>query len=170
LLFSDNQKSGDHKILAKRDHRHDHQLATGRRFTLRLPLPFSSRLSRNSQGLLTYALVRDGLRARKAAPESNGPITIKSWLRYAEKRVPELYQNIRAGRLKVVGFDAPDTKRQLVARDSSVNPAFYTETAKNAQTPALFDFLQTIKRPYRGPQAVSPVFSLYPDARVFHAR
>jgi hypothetical protein len=45
---------------------------------------------RLGQGLLTYALVQDGLKARKAAPDGNGPITIKTWLRYAEKRVPEL--------------------------------------------------------------------------------
>jgi|SRR5215467_5122616 len=43
LLLSDN------KILAKRDHRHDHFFATGRRLTLRLPHPFSSRLSRNTK-------------------------------------------------------------------------------------------------------------------------
>jgi hypothetical protein len=57
LSRSDNQhgssatikRAATTKILAKRDHRHDHQLATGRRFTLRLPLPFSSRLSRNKQ-------------------------------------------------------------------------------------------------------------------------
>jgi WD40 repeat protein/uncharacterized caspase-like protein len=92
------------------------------------------------QGLLTYALVQDGLKARKAAPDGKGPITIKAWLRYAEKRVPELYEDVRAGRLRVVGFDATDADRQLVAKDSSINPAFYTEAAQHAQTPALFDF------------------------------
>jgi WD40 repeat protein len=92
------------------------------------------------QGLLTYALVDDGLKARKAAPEGNGPITIKAWLRYAEKRVPNLYDDIRSSRVKLVGFDPQDAKRELVARDSTVDPAFYTQTAQQAQTPALFDF------------------------------
>ena len=92
------------------------------------------------QGLLTYALVQDGLKARKAAPDGKGPITIKTWLHYAEKRVPELYDDIKAGKLKVVGFDLKDDKRQLVAKDSSIDPAFYSQTAQHAQTPALFDF------------------------------
>jgi transposase len=35
-------------MLAGPDNQHHHWLATGRRFTLRLPPPFSSRLSRNS--------------------------------------------------------------------------------------------------------------------------
>jgi hypothetical protein len=92
------------------------------------------------QGLLTYALVEDGLKARKAAPDGNGPITLKTWLRYAEKRVPALYDDIRTSKLKVVGFGLQDAKRELVARDSTVDPAFYIETAQQAQTPALFDF------------------------------
>jgi len=50
LLLSDNQKAATTKILAKLDHRHDHHFATGRHFTLRLPPPFSSRLSRNMGG------------------------------------------------------------------------------------------------------------------------
>jgi hypothetical protein len=83
---------------------------------------------------------RRRFKARKAAPEGNGPITIKTWLHYAEKRVPEIYEDICAGRPKVVAFDAADAKRQLVARDSSINPAFYIQAAQNAQTPALFDF------------------------------
>jgi hypothetical protein len=79
-------------------------------------------------GLLTYALVQDGLNARKAAPDGKGPITIKTWLRYAEKRVPELYDEIEAGKLRLVG------------KDPIIDPAFYNETVQHAQTPALFDF------------------------------
>jgi hypothetical protein len=51
LLLSDNQNAATTKILAKRNHPHDHLFATGRRFTLRLPPAFSSRLSRNSLGI-----------------------------------------------------------------------------------------------------------------------
>ena len=92
------------------------------------------------QGLLTYALVKEGLKDRRAAPGGNGQVTIKSWLRYAEKRVPELYEDVRAGRLRVVGFDAADAERQLIAKDLTANPAFYIQTAQHAQTSALFDF------------------------------
>src|ERR1700692_2958600 len=48
LPLSDNQKSGVKKILANYDNQHDHDLAIGRRFKLRLPPTFSSRLSRNT--------------------------------------------------------------------------------------------------------------------------
>jgi len=87
------------------------------------------------QGLLTYALVQDGLKARKAAPDGKGPITIKAWLHYAEKRVPELYDEIQAGKLKLVG------------KDPIIDPGFYNDTAQHAQTPALFDFYKQTTDP-----------------------
>jgi uncharacterized caspase-like protein len=97
------------------------------------------------QGLLTYALVQDGLEALKAAPGGSGPITIKSWLHYAEKRVPELYDEIQAGKLRLVGNETQTGKPQLVGRDPIIDRAFYSQTAEHAQTPALFDFYkQTI--------------------------
>ena len=102
---------------------------------------------RLGQGLLTYALVQEGLKGRKAAPDGNGPITIKPWLRYAEKRVPELYEDIRNGKLKVVGFNLQDDNRELLAKDSTVDPAFYTQTVQHAQTPALFDFYKQSNDP-----------------------
>jgi hypothetical protein len=43
-------------MLARTDNQHDHPLATGRRFILRLPPPFSSRLSRNSRPTLQLVL------------------------------------------------------------------------------------------------------------------
>jgi Caspase domain len=79
------------------------------------------------QGLLTYALIQDGLKAHKAA-DAGKPITIKTWLHYAEKRVPELYDEIQAGKLKLAG------------KDPIIDPAFYNQVARHAQTPALFDF------------------------------
>jgi uncharacterized caspase-like protein len=95
---------------------------------------------RLGQGLLTYALVDDGLKARKAAPDGKGPITIKSWLHYAETRVPELYNEIQAGKLKLVGFNNTDQTRALVAKEPTIDSIFYRETAQRAQTPALYDF------------------------------
>jgi hypothetical protein len=99
------------------------------------------------QGLLTYALVQDGLKARKAAPDGKGPITIKMWLRYGEKRVPQLYDDIRAGKLKVVGFNLTDDTRELVAKDSTIDPDFLGQTVQHAQTPALFDFYKQSNDP-----------------------
>ena len=101
------------------------------------------------QGLLTYALVQDGLKAHKAAPNQRGPITIKTWLRYAQTRVPELYEDIRAGKLKLVGFNSQDAARQLVGKDPIIDPAFYSQTAQHAQIPALFDFYKQTNDPVR---------------------
>lgn len=86
------------------------------------------------QGLLTYALVREGLtmgptgnRNYGADGDSNGSVTMKEWLTYAESRVPGLYQDVLAGKV-------PTTK------DSKPNPELLEDTARHAQTPALFDF------------------------------
>ncbi len=49
-------------MLARTDNQHDHPLATGRRFILRLPPPFSSRLSRNSLQLLRQRADQIGTR------------------------------------------------------------------------------------------------------------
>jgi Caspase domain len=86
------------------------------------------------QGLLTYALVQDGLKAHKAA-DAGKSITVKTWLHYAEKRVPELYDDILAGKLKLVG------------KDPIIDPAFYSQVARHAQTPALFDFYKQLQDP-----------------------
>jgi WD40 repeat protein/uncharacterized caspase-like protein len=92
------------------------------------------------QGLLTYALVSDGIKARKAAAGGKGPITISSLLHYAERRVPELYADIQAGNLRVMGVDAKDADRKLVSKEPTVDPIFFVQLTKRAQTPALFDF------------------------------
>jgi hypothetical protein len=91
--------------------------------------------------------VQDGLKGCKAVPDGKGPITIKTWLRYAEKRVPQLYDDIRAGKLKVVGFSLKDEARELVAKDSTIDLAFYSQTVQHAQTPALFDFYKRANDP-----------------------
>jgi hypothetical protein len=48
-------ENGTKKMLAIRRIQRDHSVATGRRFTPRLPPPFSSRLSRDTSGLLVHA-------------------------------------------------------------------------------------------------------------------
>jgi hypothetical protein len=86
------------------------------------------------QGLLTYALVQEGLKSRgdrntwKADLDGDGKVTVKEWLSYAEKRVPGLYDDIRAGSLQL--------------RDSTINPALRHDIIRRAQTPALFDFFR----------------------------
>jgi uncharacterized caspase-like protein len=85
------------------------------------------------QGLLTYALVQDGLslkdtRTRQADLDKNGEITLAEWLQYGEKRVPGLYEDIQAGKV------------ELVSRDPSIDPGWKDQVVRQAQTPSLFDF------------------------------
>ncbi len=74
------------------------------------------------QGLLTYALVHDGLESGQAA--QNGTITLSGWLKYGADRVPELYREIIAGRLRSLRPKKP--------KESSPPGA--------VQQPSLFDF------------------------------
>jgi WD40 repeat protein/uncharacterized caspase-like protein len=50
-------------------------------------------------GLLTYALVQEGLKENKAAQE--GRVTLDGWLEYGVNRVPQLYTDWREGRMKI---------------------------------------------------------------------
>ncbi|MGO6840426.1 hypothetical protein GUK34_28395 [Rhizobium leguminosarum] len=89
------------------------------------------------QGLLTYALVREGLKpgadGKDAADaDRDGAVSMKEWLTYAESRVPSLYQDVLAGKVKST-------------RDSSPNPNLLEDTTRHAQTPALFDFGKTTR-------------------------
>jgi WD40 repeat protein/uncharacterized caspase-like protein len=92
------------------------------------------------QGLLTYALVDEGLKAHKAAPDGKGPITIGAWLRYAEQRVPQLYDDIQAGRIQAAKVVAANDASRTIAKEPIVDPAFKDQIAQHAQTPQLFDF------------------------------
>jgi uncharacterized caspase-like protein len=84
------------------------------------------------QGLLTFALIQDGLKSRdargkwKADLDGDGTVTLGEWLTYGEQRVPSLYQEIKAGKLHL--------------RDSSPDPMFRQNVVRQAQTPSLFDF------------------------------
>jgi hypothetical protein len=92
------------------------------------------------QGLLTYALVDEGLTQHKAAPDGKGPITIGAWLRYAEQRVPQLYDDIQAGRIQAAKVVSANNAARAVTKEPIVDPAFRDQIAKHAQTPQLFDF------------------------------
>ena len=84
---------------------------------------------RLGQGLLSYALVRDGLgKARRADLDGDGRVMLQEWLEYGEKRVPDLYEEVKSGKLRLAG------------RDTAADPAFLTQVVRNAQTPSLFDF------------------------------
>jgi uncharacterized caspase-like protein len=93
------------------------------------------------QGLLTYALIDEGLKDRKAAPDGKGPITIGAWLHYAEQRVPKLYDDIRADKIHAAEVVVSnDPARTIITREPIFDPAFRDQIANHAQTPQLFDF------------------------------
>lgn len=87
-------------------------------------------------GLLTWALVHDGLDAAQAdlAPK-DGIITLSKWLRYGAARVPALYQEVQAGAVQSFGRDAP---RGTEAVETAAERAH--EAAVPVQQPSLFDF------------------------------
>jgi hypothetical protein len=60
------------------------------------------------QGLLSYALVRDGIELARAdfKPEDK-TITLGEWLEYARDRVPQLFAEVRSGQVRGDGPDAP---------------------------------------------------------------
>jgi len=85
-------------------------------------------------GLLTYALVQDGLRRKKADWQpKDSRITIKEWLKYAEQRVPELYK-------ERFSPTQSNTSTSKSAGTRKIGEAF-------AQTPILFDFARAASKP-----------------------
>jgi hypothetical protein len=74
------------------------------------------------QGLLSYALVHDGLENGLADFQPpNSQLTLKEWLRYAVTRVPQVNRDALNGKLKAVN-------------------AFAVSQTKKYQQPSLFDF------------------------------
>jgi WD40 repeat protein len=87
------------------------------------------------QGLLSYALIKDGLEARQADNRpADGIITLNEWLRYGVERVPALYQEAKTGQIQTPGRE----RRPLTIRISGTRGSL----KKNhmLQQPALFDF------------------------------
>ena len=82
------------------------------------------------QGLLSYALVEDGIKRGRAdfKPTPDGNITMKEWLEYGEVEVPVLYDKIKSGKLKAIGEGA---RAVIVSGEQQ-------ETYQ--QQPSLFDF------------------------------
>ena len=84
-------------------------------------------------GLLTYALILDGLEQRKAARKANVQISISDWLKYGSDRVPSLYEEIK----KLKPGEKLGLKREwgVVTVDSKeIDPN------ERIQKPSLFDF------------------------------
>ena len=64
------------------------------------------------QGLLTYALVQDGLSRHQADHEpADGRITLSEWFRYGESRVPRLVESIARGALPVITESEPKSAK-----------------------------------------------------------
>lgn len=90
-------------------------------------------------GVLTYALIHDGLNANQADHEpKDGEIKIGEWLKYGEKRVPKLYAEIKKGSLK--NFDLEDSKRGICIVLSDLGRKNRKAKWKGLQQPVLFDF------------------------------
>ncbi len=104
-------------------------------------------------GLLTYALVHDGLTAGRAdADPHDGRVTLTKWLRYGVDRVPSLYKEVEAGRVDTFGVGAaraiPLGRRDIRLSNGPTPPP------PPLQQPALFDFNR---------QAQDPVLEVLPQ-------
>jgi uncharacterized caspase-like protein len=82
------------------------------------------------QGLLSYALVQEGLVEDKADAAGDGKITVVGWLGYGVQEVPKLHEAIRSGQLKNVG----------VGRGVVLVDTLEAQQRPSLQQPSLFDF------------------------------
>ncbi len=84
-------------------------------------------------GLLTYALIKEGLENNEAdyLPQDS-KITLSEWLTYGTQRVPDLYRQVREGEL------APISKGAI-----TLDTIILVDNAEtNVQSPSLFDFFR----------------------------
>ncbi|MCH7724941.1 MAG: caspase family protein [Planctomycetes bacterium] len=81
-------------------------------------------------GLLTYALVQNGLIEKGAAID--GQITLGGWLKYAEQRVPKLFGKVRKGEVPNAKGETIRQVRPIGGDDEKAERSF--------QKPSLFDF------------------------------
>lgn len=94
-------------------------------------------------GLLTYALVREGIEARRADVEPKDRLlTALEWLEYGLERVPTLYEEVKIGRVQQFG---PATDKALVLVEGSGGAS-----SRKIQRPALFDFSRGRRNPVIG--------------------
>lgn len=88
-------------------------------------------------GMLTYALIQDGIRTGAADHQpKDRQITAREWLDYGERRVPQLYAQLAAGDWRPDSGDSGDSRGQVVylGGRKPVKPP-------TVQRPHLFDFV-----------------------------
>lgn len=83
-----------------------------------------------SHGLLSYALITDGMEAGLAdGSPKDDQLSMSEWLRYCVERVPVLYENLRTGKLAPAkGIEPVNILKKRL------------EVRRDLQQPALFDF------------------------------
>ncbi|MEO8042973.1 MAG: caspase family protein [Acidobacteriota bacterium] len=89
------------------------------------------------QGLLSYALLQDGIVRSLADADKNKQLLSTEWLSFAEKRVPELYQEVREGKREVI-INGSRTKGARAT--TFVGSSTKQKSALYLQQPSLFDF------------------------------
>ena len=89
-------------------------------------------------GVLTYALIQEGLEAERADHEPKDKrIFAGEWLTYGEARVPELYRLIRSGQADKLANSVGQKGQIYHFTPDSINKK---ERSINVQQPTLFDF------------------------------
>src|SRR3974390_1949212 len=95
------------------------------------------------QGLLSYALVQEGLVEKQADTNHDGQITMGEWLRYAEQEVPKLFhEGYARGGVEPKGAPAGTKHVYLGARQGDVG-GNGPDTPAPYQQPTLFDFIKS---------------------------
>jgi hypothetical protein len=94
-------------------------------------------LQRLQHGLLTFTLIMEGIDGKAADHQpADKKIMTTEWLRFAVRRVPRLYQDLRLGN----PIATADGKKREVKIVGNITPSTNPKTI-DAQQPALFDFL-----------------------------
>jgi WD40 repeat protein len=100
--------------------------------------------NRIKQGLLTYALIQDGINARQADYKPKDKIiSINEWLSYGVERVPKLYEEVRPGSVQNFGKGAGQQPNLVMISQNgkSISKALEEVVmAAKVQQPSLFDF------------------------------
>jgi WD40 repeat protein len=93
------------------------------------------------QGLLTYALVENGLEDGQAVG-ADGKITLEGWLQYAADRVPKLYEEVQAGQVQKfkatskatsIDVELSDGASSLTRPSAFQQPSFFNFEKRESQ-------------------------------------
>lgn len=90
------------------------------------------------QGLLSYALLEDGINKKLADANKDKKLFSTELLEYAEKRVPDLYKEVKDGKRSVF-INGKEIKPQEKGVETFYNGANQTG-GLNLQQPRMFDF------------------------------